>query len=763
MEASIVRTLVAGLFVVASLALPIGSAAQTTAPSPSASSAPSSAYPVPPTDSTVDDYYGTKVPDPYRPLENIDSPKTRAWVEAQAALARSYLDAIPQRTAIKAQLTSMVNYGRYGIPFHMRDQYFYHYNSGLQNQAVLYTMRGLHGRSRVLIDPNKLSKDGSVTVGDESPSWNARLLAYTTHVSGSDWQTWHVRDVETGKDLPDVLRWSKFSTAGWLPGNRAFLYERYPVPKHGETFKGALYDHAIYLHRLGTPQSADTLYYYRPDHRNWLYGAGATNDGRYLVIYALSNASINNRVGYIDLHDASRRFHELLWKNNAAWYLVDNVGPVFYFTTNLEAPRTKIVAIDLRHPGTMRTIVPQSKWALQNASAVGHRLILSYLADAHSVVKVYDYAGGLVRSVDLAGLGTASGFEGFPDDATTFYSYEGYTSPPTIYSYDVARGSSRIYFRPKIAFDAARYETKEIFYRSKDGTRVPMMISYRRGIALDGGNSTLLYGYGGFNVAITPYFSTAIATWLKMGGIYAVPNIRGGSEYGEAWHHAGMLGKKQNVFDDFIAAAEYLIAQKYTSTPKLAIRGDSNGGLLVGAVETQRPDLFGAAVAGVGVMDMLRFDKFTIGNFWISEYGCSTCGADQFEWLYKYSPYANIRPNTVYPPTLIITSDHDDRVFPAHSLKFAARMQADQAGSAPILLRVQLKAGHGESTTLAQSIDLTADVYAFLVKNLGMALPSTIGEIAQDKHHGYEANCEVQNQSDACRDGFVHQESRYRK
>jgi prolyl oligopeptidase len=671
----------------------------------------------------VDTYYGTTVPDPYRPLESIDSAQTRAWLQAEATLTRSYLDVIAQRGEIKARLTSIVNYPHYGLPFHARDRYFYYYNSGLQKQSVLYTMLGPHGKPHVLIDPNALSKDGSITVGDEAPSWNGRLLAYATRRSGSDWQTWHVRNVDTGNDLPDALRWSKFSSAGWMPNDKAFLYARYPVPRPGETFKGALYDYAEYLHRLGTPQSADTLYYYRPDHRNWLYGAGATTDGRYVIVYVESNDSINNRIGYVDLRDPKRTFHELLWKNDAQWTIVDNAGPIFYATTTLDAPNTKVVAINLRRPGTMRTIVPESTLALQSASAVGHRFILSYLRDAHSVVKVYDYSGQHVRDVDLPGLGTADGFGGFPNDRTTFYQYSGYTTPRTIFSYDVATGISRVYLQPRIAFSAASYETKEVFYRSKDGTRVPMMISYRRGIALDGSHPTLLYGYGGFDIPITPEFDAFTAAWLQMGGIYAVPNIRGGSEYGEAWHRAGMLANKQNVFDDFIAAAQYLIANGYTSTPKLAIRGDSNGGLLAGAVETQRPDLFGAVIAGVGVLDMLRFDKFTIGNDWISEYGCSTCGREQFAWLNKYSPYANIRPKTVYPPTLIVTSDHDDRVFPAHSFKFAARMQADQTGSAPILLRVQLRAGHAESTTLPERIDLTADVYAFLVKNLGMTLP----------------------------------------
>ena len=449
-----------------------------------------------------------------------------------------------------------------------------------------------------------------------------------------------------------------------------------------------------------------------------------TDDRRYAIVSVSSNDSINNRIGYVDLRNASRTVRELLWKNDAQWGFVGNAGPIFYLTTTLGAPNSRVVAVDVRNPGILRTVVPQSRFALQSASYVGGRLILSYLADAHSAVSVFDASGRHLRDVSLPGLGTATGFEGFAGDRTTFYSYAGWTTPPTIYRYDVLAGQSAVYRKPRISFDAGQYVTREVFYRSKDGTRVPMMVSYRRGMALDGTNPTILYAYGGFDIPITPSFSTAIATWLQMGGVYAVANIRGGSEYGEAWHRAGMLGNKQNVFDDFIAAAQYLIAQKYTSTPKLAIKGESNGGLLIGAVETQRPDLFGAAVPGVGVLDMLRFDKFTIGNFWIPEYGCATCGANNFAWLYKYSPYANVRPSTVYPPTLIMTSDHDDRVFPAHSFKFAAKMQADQAGSAPILLRVQLKAGHGGSTTLTQSIDAAADIYAFLVKNLGMDLPT---------------------------------------
>jgi prolyl oligopeptidase len=718
------RAFLAGALLVSCFLAPAGAFAQTTPAADGPAAVVTAKYPVPPKDATTDDYYGTKVADPFRPLETIDAPPTRTWVEAEAAMTRGYLDAIPQRAVIRAHLQSIVNYERYSAPFHMRDQYFYFYNTGLQNQAVLYTATGLTGAARVLIDPNTLSADGSTTISGETPSWDAKLLAYATQNSGSDWQTWHVRNIATGKDLPDTLQWSKFGSAAWLPSNDAFIYERYPTPATGDAYKGALYGQTVYLHKLGTPQSADTLFYARPDHKNWLFGAGVTEDGRYVPVSVGSNDSINNRFGYADLTDPKHAFHELLWKNDAQWGYVDNQGPVFYFTTTLGSPNTRIVAIDIRHPQKMTTVIPESKWSMSQASAVGHRLILSYLVDAHSSIKVYSYGGKLVREVSLPGLGDASGFGGYTTDRTTFYTFSGWTTPPAIFTYDILTGSSTVYRKPKIAFDAANYTTKEIFYASKDGTRVPMMISYRTGMKLDGSNPTILYGYGGFDIPMTPYFSTFIATWLQMGGVYAVANMRGGSEYGEAWHKAGMMGKKQNVFDDFIAAAEYLKAQKYTSTAKLAVKGESNGGLLIGAVETERPDLMGVALPGVGVLDMLRFDKFTIGNAWISEYGCSTCGKDDFAWLYKYSPLHNVKPGTKYPPTLISTSDHDDRVFPAHSFKFAAAMQAAQAGDAPILLRVQLKGGHGGGTTLQESIDQTADTYAFVVKNLDMTLPA---------------------------------------
>ena len=680
-------------------------------------------YPPAPKNDTVDTYFGVKVPDPYRPLENIDAPATLKWEHAEEHLTRSYLDAIPARPAIERHLKHIVDYEKIGAPWHVKNQYFYSYNSGLQNQDVLYTMNGAHGKPRVLIDPNTLSKDGTIALGATSVSMNARYIAYATQSAGSDWETWHVRNIATGKDLPDVLDWSKFSGASWMPDNRSFLYARYAQPKPGEARTSALYNQRIYLHRLGTPQSADRLFYARPDHKDWFIGTTVTLDGRYVIISTNTGTSPDNRVFYVDLHDPKRRVRPIFPTANASYTYLDNVGTRFYFQTDLHAPRGRVVAIALHSPGRLVTVIPQRAAALSSVSSAGHRFFANYLVDAHSAVRVYDYAGHFVRDVPLPGIGSASGFDGWPDDTHVYYSYASWTTPSAIYSYDIATGKSVLYRRPHIAFDADSYQTDEVFYHSKDGTRIPMMIAHRKGIVLDGTNPTILYGYGGFDIPMTPYFSTFIATWLQMGGIYAVANIRGGSEYGEAWHRAGMLANKQNVFDDFIAAAEYLKAKGYTSTAKLAIKGESNGGLLIGAVETQRPDLVGAAIPGVGVLDMLRFDKFTVGNAWIPEYGCATCSKAQFETLLRYSPLQNVRPGTHYTPTLIMTAVHDDRVFPAHSFKFAATMQADQAGDAPILLRIEAKAGHGGGTPISKSIDEYTDIYAFLVKSLHVEIP----------------------------------------
>ena len=714
------RRFISGVFAVALCLSPFAAGAQPDV----ASTASRVTYPPAPRGGVIDDYFGTKVPDPYRWLENIDAPETLNWVQAEQHLTRAYLDAIPQRNAIAAHLKKIANYERISVPWHMKNRYFYTHNSGLQNQAVLYTMEGAHGTPRVLIDPNRLSNDGTVALGSNSVSWNARYIAYSTQSAGSDWETWHVRNIATGKDLADALLWCKFSGAAWSPDNAGFYYERFPVPKTGDTYKGALTNEAIYYHKLGTAQSADRFVYSLPAEPKVLFFTSVTADGRYAVITISSNTTINNRISYIDLREPGHPVHKLFDKNDAQYNYVDNAGTRFLFTTTLDAPNTRIVAVDLTHPKSMTTVIPESVYALTDTETAGRRIFASYLVDAHSAVKEYDYAGHFVRDVTLPGPGTADGFGGWPNDKTVYYSFSSYATPPVTYTYNIVNGASTLYKKPRIAFDASQYETKEVFYTSKDGTKVPLWISGRKGLVLDGSHPALLYAYGGFDIPITPRFSSFIVTWMQMGGIYAVANIRGGSEYGERWHHGGMLVNKQHVFDDFIAAAHYLIDRKYTSTPKLAINGASNGGLLMGAVETQQPSLFGAVVAQVGVMDMLRFDKFTIGSSWISEYGCSTCSEEQFQTLYAYSPYQNVKPGTVYPPTLVMTADHDDRVFPAHSFKFAVAMQAAQAGDAPILLRIESKAGHGGGTPISKSIEEYTDVYAFLVKSLGMQLPA---------------------------------------
>jgi prolyl oligopeptidase len=693
---------------------------------PAASSRTGFTYPVAHKSDTTDDYFGTKVADPYRWLEDLDSPETRAWVESENKLTFDYLNQIPERAAIKARLTKLWNVERYGPPSRQGSRYVYGKNNGLQNQSVLYVVDTLEGEPRVLLDPNTLSADGTVALGGTAFTDDGRLMAYGLAASGSDWNEWHVRDVETGKDLPDVIKFVKFSGASWSKDGKGFYYSRYDEPKGGNQLQAVNEYHKLYFHRVGTPQSADVVVYSDTDEqkKGWIYGGTVTDDGHYLIIDANPGASAENRVYYKDLTKPDAPVVKLLDEPNIAQYFVGNDGAVFWFLTDRDAPHKRIVAIDTRAPEqkNWKTVIPAAKETLESASVVNNMIIASYLQDAHRAVKIYDANGKFVRDVQLPGIGDAFGFNGKQKDKETFYGYTSFNTPPTIYRYDMVTGKTTVFRQPKVDFNPNDYETKQVFYTSKDGTRVPMFITHKRGLKLDGTNPTLLYAYGGFDIAETPAFSTSNLVWMEMGGVYVLANLRGGSEYGKDWHEAGMGHKKQNVFDDFIAAAEWLIANKYTSTPKLAIYGGSNGGLLVGAVLTQRPDLFGAAVPAVGVMDMLRFPKFTIGAAWQNEFGYPAGNAGDFKAIYAYSPLHNVKPGTKYPATLITTADHDDRVWPAHSFKFTAAMQAAQAGSAPVLIRIETKAGHGAGKPTSKVIDEAADRWAFLVHELGMKL-----------------------------------------
>ncbi len=668
----------------------------------------------------VDDYHGTKVADPYRWLEDTDSAETHAWVEAENKLTFGYLDQIPYRQAIRDRLTKLWNYERFTSPHQEGGRYFFEHNNGLQNQNVLFVAESLNAAPRTLLDPNTLSTDGTVALSGTAISDDGKLLAYGLATSGSDWNEWHVRDVDTGKDLADDLKWVKFSGASWSKDGKGFYYSRYDEPK-GAAMRDANYFQKLYYHRLGTAQSEDKLIYERPDNKEMGFAGNVTDDGHYLIIHVWQGTSPNNRLYYKDLTQPDSPVVKLLDDFDAQYSLIDNDGPVFWVQTDLDAPRGRLLAIDTRHPErtNWKTLVAQGADKLEFANVVNNSFLLGYLKDARTEVRVHDLSGTFLRDVDLPGIGTAVGFGGKRKDKETFYAFTSFTSPATVYRYDPVAARSAVFRQPKVDFDASRYETKQVFYKSKDGTRVPMFLTYKKGIKLDGQNPVLLYAYGGFDISLTPFFSVSNVVWLEMGGVYAQPNLRGGGEYGEEWHQAGMKLKKQNVFDDFIAAAEWLIANKYTSTPKLAIRGGSNGGLLIGACVTQRPDLFGVALPEVGVMDMLRFHKFTIGWAWTSDYGSSD-NPEEFKALYAYSPLHNLKPGTKYPPTLIATSDHDDRVVPGHSFKFAATMQADQAGPAPILIRIETKAGHGAGKSVTKLIDETADTWAFVAHNMDM-------------------------------------------
>ncbi len=675
-------------------------------------------YPDAPRVDQVDDYFGTLVPDPYRWLEDVDSPQTRRWIDEQNALTESVLEMVPQRAAIRARLTEVWDYERRGVPERAGELYAYFRNTGLQNQAVLYITRDLAEPGRVLLDPNTLSPDGTVALSATAFSEDGTRLAYSVSASGSDWQEWRVRDVASGSDLPDIVRWSKFSGASWKRDGSGFYYSRYDEPATESKYKEANYFHKVYFHRIGTPQSTDLLVYERGDRKDWNFGATTSDDGRYLVIDASRGSAPENAIFVKDL-SVDSPVVELIPDGDARYAYLGNDGATFFFLTTKDAARSRVVALEL-HDRSLREIVPETEDRLDAASLFGDRIIASYLRDACAEVEVYSLAGQVLSAVALPGLGSVVGFGGKRTARETFYAYTSYTEPTAIYRYDVANGQSMRVFAPQIRMDSSAFESEQIFYHSKDGTRIPMIVTSKKGTPRDGTAPAILYGYGGFDISLTPAFSSAVLVWLEIGGIFAVANARGGGEYGEAWHQAGSKDRKQNVFDDFIAAAEYLVSQSWTSPAKLAIQGASNGGLLVGACMTQRPELFGAALPAVAVMDMLRFQRFTIGWAWTSDYGSSD-DPDEFRTLLAYSPYHNLRHGVSYPPTFITTGDHDDRVFPAHSFKFAAALQHAQGGDAPILLEVETKAGHGAGKPTAKLIDEVVDRYAFLAKVLDMA------------------------------------------
>jgi len=679
-------------------------------------------YPITPKTNVVDTYHGVPVEDPYRWLEDDNSEATRKWVEAQRAVTLPYLQSLPGRTQIYHRLKTLWNFERYGVPFKEGERYFYSKNDGLQNQSVIYTVDTLDGEPRVLLDPNLLSGDGTIALTGLEVSRDGRLVAYGLAKSGSDWQQWHVRNVETGEDLPDVIDWVKFSGASWTRDGSGFFYSRYDAPEKGAELSGANFFHKLCFHRLGTPQSEDVLIYDRPDQPEWNFNGVVTDDGHYLIIEASQGTDPRNRVLYKDLSSDTNEVRELLMDFDASYSFIGNEGPVFWFKTDHTAPRNRVIALDIRDAGNAAwvEIIPESTNKLEQVSLLNNLFIAHYLQDAHSVVRFFSLAGRPVGELQLPGLGSVAGLGGRRTDRETFYSYTSFTTPATIYRLDLESRKGELFRRPQLPADLEIYRTEQVFYPSKDGTRVPMFLTCNPELSAGSRRPTLLYGYGGFNISLTPSFSVANLVWMEMGGLYAVPNLRGGGEYGEEWHQAGTRLNKQNVFDDFIAAAEWLIENRYTQPRRLAIAGGSNGGLLVGACMTQRPDLFAVALPAVGVMDMLRFNKFTIGWAWTSDYG-SPENEEEFRALYAYSPYHNLKPGVRYPATLITTADHDDRVVPAHSFKFAARLQEDQAiGGPPVLIRIETKAGHGAGKPTDKRIEEAADRLAFVARMLGM-------------------------------------------
>jgi prolyl oligopeptidase len=678
----------------------------------------------------VDDYHGTRVADPYRWMEDLESPDVARWIKAQNEVTFAHLESLPMRDHFKRRITELWNYPKTGIPVREGGRLFYTRNSGLQKQAPLYVRDNMTTAPRLLLDPNVLSQDGSLSLSQWKPSPDGRLLAYTLSEGGADWRAIHVRDIEQNRDLEDRVKWMRFSALAWTKDNRGFFYSRYPEPPAGKVLEAALSGQAVYYHRVGTPQSEDRLIYERKDLPTWFLGAITTEDGRYLLISMAKGSGNENRLYYADLRDPTSPditapIKPVIEADDAEFTPLGSNGSILYLRTDRGAPNRKIIAVDLRNadPAAWKTIVPERKEAIEDATLIGGRLVIHYLVDVKSRVALVGTDGAPQGDVTLPGTGTVAQISGREDAAEIFYTFTSALYPTTVFAYDPAGRRSTPFEAADPPIDAARFETVQLFATSRDGTKVPFFLTARKGLPRNGSNPAMVYGYGGFSISITPTYRPDVPAWLELGGIWVTANMRGGSEYGETWHRAGMLEKKQNVFDDFIAVAEYLVNEKWTAPSKLAMMGGSNGGLLVGAAMEQRPDLYAVALPAVGVMDMLRYDRFTGGRAWVPEYGTAS-DAEQFKFLFKYSPLHNVKAGTCYPATLVTTADHDDRVVPSHSFKFAAALQAAQSCPKPVLIRVETQGSHGYRPT-DKRIAEVADQWAFTAAQVGLTRAAT--------------------------------------
>lgn len=673
-------------------------------------------YPETKRGNVTDNYFGTQVADPYRWLENDTSAETEDWVNRENKVTFDYLNKIPFRDKVKKRLAQIWDYPKYSVTFKKANRYFFFKNDGMQNQSVLYMQESLDAKPEVLLDPNKLSDDGTVALASYDVSKDGKYLAYGISRSGSDWNEIYVMKIDGREKLFDHLMWIKFSGISWK--GDGFYYSRYDEPTGSKLAARNEY-HKVYYHKIGDPQSKDRLVYQNKEYPLRNYNASTTDDEKFLILYETETTS-GNALYFKDLTKKNSGFTQIVQGFDNDYTVVDDWNGKLLVRTDYDAPRYRLIEIDPNKPSkeNWKTILPEKKEVLESVNIVGGKIVAEYMKDAYSQAFVHDMNGKQIAKLDLPGIGTMSGFNGQKDENTAFYSFTSFTVPSTIYKYNVAENKSEIYREPELLYDKVSFVTEQVFYKSKDGTKIPMFIVHQAGLEMNGQNPTLLYGYGGFNVSLTPTFSPTRLLLLEQGGIFALANIRGGGEYGEEWHKAGIKEKKQNVFDDFIAAAQYLIDNNFTSPDYLAIQGGSNGGLLVGAVMTQRPDLMKVALPAVGVMDMLRYQLFTIGHAWSGDYGTSDT-PEGFKYLYKYSPLHNLKPGTCYPATLVTTSDHDDRVVPAHSFKFAAELQHDQACDNPVLIRIETKAGHGAGKPTSKIIDEYADIYSFMFYNMG--------------------------------------------